>query len=163
MIDLITQLKKLKSIEPDATYKGRSRELILGTPLASRKTVWDFIQHSVQSGSALALVGVFVLLLFGGFSTWRFLSPFELSALDAASLRAEAQAIDIQVQLTNVGYTEHEPALETNVTSPSSASKPSQRVTALKKLAENLGVSSSSTATSTAPLSLDHALELLSE
>ena len=98
--------KQLKSITPDADYTRRSRRAILktGYPTARRFGVFSYIGTMIAEGSAIALAGVLLLLIMTGFSTWEFLSPFELKSLDPASLRAEAEAIDIQVQLTQLAY-----------------------------------------------------------
>ena len=58
--------------------------------------------NALQSGSAIALTGALLFLLIGGFSIARFLETS--GGLDPYSLRAEAEAIDIQIQLAQLAY-----------------------------------------------------------
>jgi hypothetical protein len=99
MMDL---LKKLNAIKPSHSYTARSRAEILSTqPPAG---IWQIFVRSIHMGSAVALAGILLIVIAGGFSTWKFLSPFQISSLDPAGLKAEAQAVDIQIELTNIAY-----------------------------------------------------------
>jgi hypothetical protein len=107
----------------------------------------------------LSGAGVFVILLVGGFSTWKFLSPLHVESLDPAGLRAEAHAIDIQIQLADIAYPE--PQAETTAAiAPAKA-----RAAAVKKLAVELGVEPAATLSATSsepePATLDEALDAL--
>jgi hypothetical protein len=160
-MELIELLKKLQRIAPDDEYAVRSRTLILSTEPAQRPLVraWRLVLHSIQFGSAIALVSVLFILIIGGFSAWQLFSPFKLSSLDPASLRAEAQAIDIQIQLTDVAYSE--PSLviggtSTQSTAPSPATRRTKAPTASDQASSTGG-----TATST-PIGIDDALDALS-
>jgi hypothetical protein len=100
-------LKQLRHIEPDEAYSLRSRSILMATlPSDERPSFspWQVITHSLQFGSAVAMAGMLILLVLGGFSTWRFLSPFRLTSLDPAGLRAEAQAVDVQLEMTKLNY-----------------------------------------------------------
>src|SRR5271157_5112618 len=105
-MDLLNLLKKLKNIEPDPRYTAESRSRIIGTSPSGVGGVWRAVLHSIQFGSAVALASVLLILIVGGFSAWQAFSPLKLSSLDPASLRAEAQAVDIQIQLTDIAYPE---------------------------------------------------------
>ncbi len=99
-MELHEALKKLKEIKPDHEYAARSRNLLLRnyeTRIARPANAWQFILQNLQAGSVMALAGILLLLVAGGFSNWTFLSPLGLSSLDPSSLRAEADAIDIQI------------------------------------------------------------------
>jgi len=165
-MDLITIFKQLKRIEPDIDYTGRSRATILGSPRGGVAGAWHIVLHSLQFGSAVALVAVLFLLVIGGFSAWKFFSPLKLSSLDPASLRAEAQAVDIQIQLTDVAYREPFP---TSTTSTVESTVPTARQTksAPKKAPVNdLGGALKNTVTpgTTAPAAgIDEALDRLAE
>jgi len=104
MEDIIKQLKKLQHIEPDRLFTERSRAALFGVQ-KSRGT-WGLILRNVELGASFALAGILIITIFGGFSTWRFLSPFKLSNLDTTGLKAEAQAVDVQIELTNLNYDE---------------------------------------------------------
>lgn len=100
------QLKILRRITPDAEFSRRSRETILGLPAIAPLRPWKIFTTSIQFGSAIALTAVLLLVILGGISAWKYLSPFRLSSLDPASLKAEAEAVDIQIELSTLSYTE---------------------------------------------------------
>lgn len=108
-MNLFDILKQFKNIEPDPVFKENSKRAILASEsMASathrsraQRTIWKVI----EIGAAVALIGFFVLLITGTFSTSKF-APVQYSAIDPQSLRAEAQAIDIQIQLANLNYSE---------------------------------------------------------
>lgn len=105
--DIIQQLKTLRNITPDAGYTRRSRSLLVKTPVTQKPlSPWRILVNSFQFGSAIALTAVLLLVIIGGFSAWKLISPFRLGSLDPASLKAEAEAIDIQIELTNLAYPE---------------------------------------------------------
>jgi hypothetical protein len=107
MQDLISKLKRLQSITPDPDYTRHSRSLLIKTPIAPKSlSLWRVVVTSFQSGSVIALTAILLLVILGGFSAWQAISPFRLGSLDPASLRAEAEAIDMQIELTNLVYPE---------------------------------------------------------
>ena len=163
-------LRQFRNIEPDAGFTQRSRTEILLSPRDERRTlrgVFTFL-HMIETGAAVALVGFFVLILTGSFSPTRSLSPVRYSVIDPQGLHAEAQAIDIQIQLADVEYPQ--------VTSTATlATNPAAPAVLTKAFAVALGGRPTSTAstsmgaangptstTSTAPLSVDQALQQLS-
>ncbi|KKW45316.1 MAG: hypothetical protein A3A43_03150 [Candidatus Liptonbacteria bacterium RIFCSPLOWO2_01_FULL_56_20] len=157
-------LKNLQHIEADRGYTKRSRNLILssGLPTFSFQNSWQVALRALQSGSAIALAGLLLVLTLGGFSAWQFLSPFQISSLDPASLKAEAQAIDIQVQLTQVSY--YEPLPSEGVTSSIPVALRLE-ASAIKREAEaqaqNLGLKTATSSPSEP--SIDETLERLGE
>lgn len=109
-MNLLDILKQFKNIAPDPAFKESSKRAILARePLAAvaprgwsaQRTLWRIL----ETGVAVALTGFFVLLITGAFSGSA-LAPVQYSAISPESLRAEAQAIDIQIQLANVTYAE---------------------------------------------------------
>src|SRR3989344_2805148 len=109
----------LKKITPDAHYARRSKIRILesrptGTVLG-QFTFQKLISHTIELGSSIALAGLLVILVLGGFSIFRFLNPLQLSSLNPTSLRAEAQAVqDIQLELSDLQYAEPMPVSTTS-------------------------------------------------
>ena len=100
-----------------------------------------------------------MLLVLGGASFSQLLSPVKLASLDPAGIRAEAEAIDIQIQLSNLNYAESlNPAL-TIATSTVFTATGGNQPTAQAKPA----VAPNNSATPTPPLSIDQALEKLAE
>lgn len=156
-MELQELLKQFKNIGPDAGYTRRSRSLIVEAPMPERPLLspWRIFTHSLQLGSTIALVGVLLVLVLGGFSSWKFLSPFRLSSLDPSSLQAEAQAIDIQVHLTDINYVEPE-----NQTTTAKTSADTKAKQAAEKEARSLGLTFAS---SSEPLTIDGVLERLSQ
>src|SRR3989344_3677940 len=161
-MEILDILKKFKQMNPDADYTKRSRSFIVETPfvVASPLTSpWRVFMQSLQFGSAIALVGATVILIVGGFSSWKFLSPFRMANLDIATLRAEAEAVSIQVELTDINYRENNkpPASASASTTATTKKVVSPQISAA---AEELGLTP---ATSSESLSIEEALDKLSE
>lgn len=160
-------LKNLKSIQPDAEYARRSRHHILSSraEIPRRLSFRQIILQTIQTGPVLALAVVLILLIAGGASTSRYFSPLRLTSLDPTSLRAEADAIDIQIQLTNIAYSE--PTNETTTIAIAPTVLPS---TLLEKkieiknqatqIAKDLGIAPPA---STSSITIDEALRKLAE
>ena len=158
-MDLIKLLQKLKAIKADPDYARMSRDQLLG--LSNERTglfraTWQFILHSLQFGSALALATILIMLIVGGFAAWKSVSHVKLGSLNLSSLQVEAEAIDVQIQLTNIVYSEPE-GLETT---QQTAITP--KILKAKEQAKSMSlkpVSSSSAPT----ITIDEALDRLSE
>ncbi|RJP45638.1 hypothetical protein C4587_00615 [Candidatus Parcubacteria bacterium] len=104
MDKLIETLQELQLIRADGGFTRKSREALLRS--AHPKTnPWSVFLQALEVGAGVALVAVLLLLISGGFSSG-FLTPLKLSSLDPAALRAEAEAIDIQIQLADLNYLE---------------------------------------------------------
>ncbi|MEY4731668.1 MAG: hypothetical protein RL681_614 [Candidatus Parcubacteria bacterium] len=162
MMDL---LKQLKRIAPDPSFSARSRiELLAQMPVRIvRPSLWQFLGESVASAGALALVGILLLVAVGGFSAWNFLTPLRIASLDPAGLTAEAEAIDIQIQLAGVGYTDS-PMAESTPAIAGTSTLEQRHNRAAHKLAEGLGVvQSTATTTEEGQVTIDDALSALAE
>jgi len=156
-MDLLGRLKNLKNIEPDEGYAERSRSLILNTERQIKLGVWDIVFRNLELGAALALVGVLMLLTIGGFSFWKGAAPLQISNLDPAGLKAEATAIDIQIQLMNLNYVGGASARSAESTVPSGPAV-KKTITAVPTA---VGTPSDGSASTT--ISIDEALLKLSE
>ncbi|HEY4525904.1 MAG TPA: hypothetical protein VJL32_02295 [Candidatus Paceibacterota bacterium] len=163
-MEILDILKKFKQMNPDADYTKRSRSFIVETPfvVASPLTSpWRAFMQSLQFGSAIALVGATVILIVGGFSSWKFLSPFRMANLDIATLRAEAEAVSMQVELTDINYRENnKPPASASVSTPATATTKKVVSPQISAAAEELGLTP---ATSSESLSIEEALDKLSE
>jgi hypothetical protein len=158
-MDLLDLLKKLKSIEPDKEFSLNSRNLILNTPPKVRVSFLGILLKNLELGAALALAGLLIFLTIGGFSAWKFFSPLELANFDATSIRAEAQAIDIQIKLANLNYIESTSTLVGGESTKMAASGPGNGTSPAGGALggeKNNGNSSSS-------ISIDEVLEKLSQ
>src|SRR3989344_205961 len=147
-MDLEDILKKLKHLSPDEQYTAWSRKVVLSSLPAEKplRNPWQILSHTFQFGSAVALAGVLLLLLLGGFSGSS-LSPFKLTSLDPADLKAEAQAIDVQLEITRIQYDlPVEPALQNETTTAARATDPAALELKSQATAEaqNLGLPSPS-------------------
>lgn len=118
-MELENIFKKLKKIQPNEMYSRNSRAVILGTlppEELETRTVWGILSHSFQYGTTVALGVVFLLIILGGFSTWRFLSPIADTNIDQVGMRAEAQVIESQLHLAEIQYTtDEQPAKASSV------------------------------------------------
>lgn len=108
MQNIEQKLKELKNIHPDEGYTRRSRSLLVATQITQKPlSPWRILVTSIQFGSTIALTTVLlIVIILGGVSVWKIISPLRLSSLDPASLKAEAKAIDIQIELANLTYRE---------------------------------------------------------
>jgi hypothetical protein len=132
--------------------KERPRVSLVGIP--------GFLARSLEMGSAVVLTGLLLFLIVGGFSIWNTFSPFKLTSLDPTSLRAEAQAIDIQIRLTDIAYADPIP-FERTTTPP--LALPLGKIIEITKQVERDGELAEPSATSTPrELTIDEALEELS-
>lgn len=162
-------LKQFKNIEPDTRFTERSKREILLSPQAPRRAMRGVLAflHVLETGAAVALAGFFILILTGSFAPTRSIAPIQYSVIDPQGLHAEAQAIDMQIQLADVEY----PQVTSTAVTGSTAAAPAALSNAF---AAALGTQStstvstpasaaSSTATTTPTLSVDQALQQLSQ
>jgi len=103
-MDLFKSLKNLKNIEADREFTKKSRSLLLNTKQRSASGFWGVVLNNIEVGASMALAGLLMFAILGGLNAWSFLSPVDITSLDPESLRAEAEAIDIQIELTNLSY-----------------------------------------------------------
>jgi len=117
MKNLLETLRSFNSTQPDPEYTLRSKQEIFNTsPQPARwyaflmptpggfseRTGW---QNTI--GSPIAVMAVLVLAFFGSIGLSKIASPGStIGSLDTQALQAEAQAVDIQIALTNVQYDE---------------------------------------------------------
>lgn len=154
-MDIFKSLQNLKAIEPTRDFTIKSRSLILGKNRGAGLTVLGLILRNLELGASVALVGLLIFMILGGFSAWKFFAPLQITNLDPSSLKAEAQAIDIQIQLTNLNYEEGGAlapgASDSTVSSPKSAPSQTQEKNSAAAPAE-----------SSSSVSIDEALQELS-
>jgi hypothetical protein len=156
-MDLFETLKQFKIIKPDEAFAEKSKRAVLAfLPLESPGVVGifkaqRFIFRIVETGAALALAGLFIVLVTGGFSGSA-ISPVRFSAIDPQTLHAEAQAIDAQIELASLNYSE--PALVAESTQ--------KLATAIVKKS-GAPAASSTAGASSSTVSIDQALEALSK
>jgi hypothetical protein len=112
-MNLFELLKQFKNIKPDAAFSETSKRAIFAMnpreeTARAAGSIWGSPRRTflrlIETGVAVALTGFFILLITGALSGSRF-APVQYSAIDPQGLRAEADAIDIQIQLANLNYT----------------------------------------------------------
>ena len=175
-MDLIDILKKLRHLEADPGYTKHARRLILRSKEAHRGslTFGQFLINAFQTGSTIVLAGLLLILIVGGFSAGKLLTPFRLSSLNPDSLKVEAEAIGIQIRLADLSYRDSaaliivSPNAETTIaTSAISFATPLIEVNQLEieeklmQQAEELGLTVTSDEDDA--ITIDAALEQLSE
>jgi hypothetical protein len=139
-------LKQLKKITPDREYSLHSRISILSlAPGMKRPSVWQVLVNSFQFSTAVALASLLFILVLGGFSTLKFLSPFHPAGVEIGSIRAEAEAVDAQLQLTGITYV-------------AQAAENGELTDEAKERAADMGIPASSSETT-----IDDVLDILSE
>ncbi len=149
-MELLETLKQLKKIEADKDYTTKSRSLILG----ERKTTASFLNiflNTIEIGASFALAGVLIFVILGGLSRVEVFKPLQITALDPATIKAEAEAIDIQIKLTDVNY----PASNEDLRGSTVASA--------QEIKSVLNVASQEKKEDPKQVSIEEALKLLSE
>lgn len=159
-MNLFDKLKQLKLIEPDQAFSERSRREVLSVQPAifpfRRMSPWQIFVRVIETGVAAGLAALFIFIMTGGVATSP-LTPVPFSAVNPDALHAEAQAIDMQIKLTNLAY---DASVSTAITTGSPA------VAMFAMTAKIMGDAATNTATSTtasSSLSVDEALKALSQ
>ena len=150
-MDLIKILKQFKNVEPNGDFVKKSRLLILGEEKARPLGFFNVILRSVEAGATLALAGILVFVILGGISQNGLLEPPQITAINPAGIKAEAEAIDIQIRLTDVDYEEAKAAVSGESTIPF------QKTEVDKTDGESIIIGETKT------ISVEEALELLAE
>ncbi len=101
-------LKTLKELEPSEEYTRQSKLVILATAQNKPKAIFNqpLWHWGIRFSGSLALVSVFIILILAGFSIRKTSNYDSLPGFDIKAIKAEAQAIDIQIRLTNLDYEE---------------------------------------------------------
>ena len=159
---LLDHLKQLKLIEPDESFSRASKRAILATPGVTPKsfTFRQFLLRGLETAVVAGLGALFIILIGGGFSGSA--SPLPFAAINPKTLNAEAQAINIQIQLSKVSYEEPSstPVAESTVVTASGT-----QASPVVLIAPSSTASASETASTTpsSTVSIDDALQALSQ
>lgn len=167
-MDLLTLLKSLRSIEPDEEYTRRSRERIVGVP---RRPFWRLVRatlpaaYHLRRGPAFAFATI-LLMITGSILSYKLISLLRPSVFDQAVLYAEAQAVETQMELATVAYSE-----ATQVDSspklhlPKASKTPSHASPSKAARSKDEGVIPAETTLPALPpsLSIDEVLEMLAQ
>jgi hypothetical protein len=165
-------LKPFKNIQPDADFSRHSRAEILLAPQNERRTmrgVFAFL-HVIETGAAVALAGFFILILTNSFSPTRSIAPIQYAVIDPTGLHAEAQAIDMQIQLADIVYPQVTSTVVATPAASAALTKAFAAVLGTPAASSSVAVatstadaSTSAPAASTTPLSVDQALQQLTQ
>ena len=176
-MNLFETLKQFKNISSDPAYREKSKRAILATLPREPWSMWRLVTRITETGIAVALAVFFILIIAGRFPSIPYVAPVQFSVIDPQTLRAEAQAVDIQIQLANVAYQQPVTAAATTTseTTPQTApgAHPGFAAAALQATSSPAGTAASSTLPSgTAPagssstqatVSVDDALKPLAQ
>lgn len=103
-MNLLETLKEFKKIRPDPAFSENSRRTVLACEPKERLSPRRIFARSLAVAGSLAMAGALIFIIAGGLSATD-LAP-QFSSIDPTALRAEAEAIDTQINLLNVNYTE---------------------------------------------------------
>ena len=158
-MNLFEVLKNLKNIEADKGFTARSRSMVLRGGREPVTSIFSVVFRGLEVGASLALAGLLIFAMLGGLAAWDVLAPVDVTALDPDGLRAEAEAIDIQIELMGLNYKE---SLKKQ---PQSEKESTSAFTGGALNLENETTTPAFANINEAPeaLSLDEALQLLSE
>ncbi len=171
-MELFEILKQFKKITPDAARQEISKRAILAQIPNEHRPAWGIRQTLAaifETGIAVALTVFFILIIIGKFPGQSSVAPIQLSVINPMTLKAEAQAVNIQIQLARIAYTETTSTAEsTPQTTAAIAAKQPALAAAMSAAASSsastatASASSSGTAASTT-ISIDQALRELSQ
>lgn len=165
-MNLLEILRQFKTIKPDSSFSEKSKRAILASPQNIPARPFAPVFRFLETGVAVVLAGFFILLITGAFSNSTYIAPVQYSVIDVAGLHAEAQAIDMQIELANVNYPESSVAPQsTAFAAAATSSDLSTSMMAATSSASAVAAMQSSTASSTSSstVSVDQALEQLSK
>ena len=150
-MNLFETLQELKKIQPGQDFSEKSRrDILISVPKEPFLPRFVFARVAGATGS-LILAGILIFIIAGGLSTTNLAPKF--SSIDPVALRAEAQAIDTQINLLNVNYTE---SPVSTAPTPLSTTK-TQKMT----ITDNIPSSTAPTAASSTPTSTISINEIL--
>ncbi len=151
-MNLLETLRELKKIQPDTIFSENSRRAVLAFTPAEPFSPRHVFARSLAAAGSLVLAGALIFIITGGLSATN-LTP-QFSSIDPTALRAEAQAIDTEINLLNINY----------AVSTAPISIPVKAKGQIVVDGASLGVAST-TASSTpaAPVSVDEVLQGLSK
>lgn len=138
-MDILDSIKNIKKITPDAEYSAKSKQLILQTtPLPYKKDPWRafrWLGDSIQFGSAIALTGLFVVLVAGGFTIIsKILTLNNFAAFNRTDIQAEAKDIDMQIQLAQLNA--YQPPISAAQSTPSTDKKTASSLATVENISE---------------------------
>jgi len=170
-MNIFDTIAQFKNVRPDPQNAERSKRAILAMPqtaAAPRRTGVMVFLRSLETGIALVLAGFFILLATGSFPSVKDLAPVQYSVIDPVGIHAEAQAIDIQIQLADLNYTEVNAIADstTSVAAGNAAAAISRAIMNLGAATSSAavpGAAASSSSPSSTAVSVDQALQILSQ
>lgn len=155
-MDLFETLKEFKKLEPGKEFTENSRRVILAHEPIHISSSHRILVRGIAISSSLVLAGALIFIVAGGLSATKLAPRF--SSIDPTALRAEAQAIDTQINLLNIDYAENSVSTkQTTSGKPISAGKTAATSSPL------LAPSGTSSSTPTSTLSVDAILQQLSQ
>jgi hypothetical protein len=162
-MELFELLKQFKKIEPSASFTETSKRAILATIPREKFSVRRIFAGIFETGVAVALGVFFIMAIAGQFSSSPEIAPIQLSVMDPQALHAEAQAVDMQIQLVKLSYQESTTTPSTATLAQGGIQRP-MMAAVMPAATDNTTttlVDGTSTAPSTSTVSIDDALKAL--
>jgi hypothetical protein len=103
-MEILELLKKIKNIAPDSDYQLRSKALILSSPQKPKEKALIILVRALESGLAISLGAILLLIFLGGFSVIKLFSPYQMAGLNLNNMKVQAQDISNQIHLAELSY-----------------------------------------------------------
>jgi hypothetical protein len=159
---LFEKLKQLQRIAADPGFTENSRRTVLASVPKKALTPRMIFVQVLETAGSLALVGVLIFTIVGGFSgASKYLSPVSFSGIDPTTLHAEADAIDMQIELANLNYLQTTSTAESTVVVTSGT--PQAKIALPIPISGIESIPPASLATSSPSTSIDEALQSLTQ
>ena len=156
-MNIFELLKQLNKIKPDKNYVLMSKEKILKHQEQNEafeiKTSLNPSRLIFRLGYSLAITFSAFIIIFGAILFFKSFTP-KLEALNPQAIKAEADAIDFQIQLSKIIY---------NAKENNSKNILLRKISATNTEESKTIIEASSTETSTNPVSIEDVLDILSK
>jgi hypothetical protein len=156
-MNIFELLKQLNKIKPDKNYVLMSKEKILKHQKQNEvfeiKASLNPPRLIFRLGYSLAITFSAFIIIFGAILFFKSFTP-KLEALNPQAIKAEADAIDFQIQLSKIIYNAKENNSKNTLLKKISATNTEESKTIIE---------ASSTETSTNPVSVEDVLDILSK
>ena len=106
-MNLFELLKQFKNIEADPEFTEKSRRIVLASPRLEPQSTHGIVLRIFETAGSLVIAGLLIFAVVGGYSgVAKYFSPVSFAGIDPVALHAEADAIDMQINLADMNYVE---------------------------------------------------------
>jgi len=166
-MEIFEILKQFKNIEPDPAYKETAKRAVLAATPRRKWSVGTVFAHIFETAIAGTLAVFFIMAIASEFSSSPYVAPLQLSVINPAALHAEAQAVDMQIELAKLTYQESTTTAQSTLRiapkTPIAIPIPATSSLAIPTKQEPTGTVPNGTSTLNPAVSVDQALKTLAE